>query len=182
MKLTQDEANARLNSGQNAINIIHKQLYADRARGIKLNVPPTIRALIGITANRDGMEETARNFEVSRPLVTAASNGRVISKSTAESREDKEVADRVKSDLKKASAEAIARALSAMQAITPDKLDKCEAKDAAAVANHMASVYDKLSNKQAAISGSGATVIIYSPREKREDEFESIDIEAHVAS
>lgn len=181
MKLTQQEAEARINSGQNAINIVHKQLYADRAKGTALHVPSSVRALIGITANHDGSGETAKNFGVSHTLAIAASHGKVIGNNHRESREDKEVADRVKSDLKRASSEAIARALAAMGSITDDKLAGCSAKDSAQVAAHMASVYDKLSNKQAAISGSGATVIIYAPREKSLDEFESIDIEAHVA-
>lgn len=182
MKITQEQANARLNSGQNAINIIHKQLYADRAKSQNLKIAPDVRSLIGICSNRDGSRETAANFGVSHTLAVAAANGKVFRGNHRESELDPQIADKVQANLKSAKAEAISRALAAMQSITEDKLAECDAKDSAAIANHMASVYDKLTNKQAAISGSGATVIIYSPREKKESEFDSIDIEAHVAS
>jgi len=92
VKLTQDQANARLNDERNAINIIHKQLYADRAKGIKLNVPTTVRALIGITSNHDGAKRTANAFGVSEPLAIAASRGQVVGSSTrGQSRDDLEV-------------------------------------------------------------------------------------------
>lgn len=182
MKLTQDEANARLNSGQNAINIIHKQLYAERQRSNRLKLAPDVRSLIGISANEGNARESAAAFGVSHNLALAASKGRVVGKASRDGEVIESVADNVKKNLKAAKEEAISRALAAMNSITDEKLAKSSAKDSAAVANHMASVYDKLSNKQAAISGSGATVIIYSPREKSLDEFESIDIEAHVAS
>jgi len=181
MKLTREQAEARLNSERNAINIIHKKLYGDRAKGITLNIQPTVRALIGLTANRDGAAEAARTFGVDGHIALAASKGKVFGDNSRQSREDPQLKAVIEADLKQARSTAISRALAAMTALDDESLSKATAKDKAAIARDMASVYDKLSNKAAAISGSGATVIIYSPREKREDEFDTIDVEAHVA-
>jgi len=164
MKLTPEQATERLNSSKNAINIIHKQLYGGRAKGIKLSVPPTIRSLIGITANRDGSREAGKAFGVSSQLALAAGRGQIIGSDYKTSREDKEVKARIESDLKEARAQAISRTLAAMNSINDEDFQGASLRDKAGVARDLAAVYDKLSNKAAAISGSGATVIIYSPR------------------
>ena len=69
---------------------------------------------------------------------------------------------------------AVGKLMSALNLLTPEKMNDASAKDLATIADRMAGVSDKMTPKT--LVNGDRTLIIYAPRTKSEEDYVTIDV------
>jgi hypothetical protein len=190
MRISEAEAIRRLGSSRNLVNLTsspeaHTEAVIDprppsqidhqtikRGRGDAKEVPEFLRDTIGALATMPGHETTrdiAKQFGISHKSVSNYGTGRVGGKPATAERAEK-VADRmgVVKDT------ALTKLMGALNLCTEEKLVDLSAKELGRFANDMSRVITSVS--PAAQTGQQVNFILYSPEQKSEEKYKTIDI------
>lgn len=148
----------------------------ERGRGLhSVQVPEVLRAVIA----SDALENTSRSakgiaraFDVSDSSLSAYKHGAT---STA-SYDNPEAELKTKTNLtrNRIATKARSRLISALNHITPDKLEGAKLRDIAATAQAMSAVIRNI-EPPAADVGNNVNIVLFAPRVKNEDSYEVID-------
>ncbi len=158
--------------------VISQLASPGRASG-DVNVPSSLRAVIGETSALDGRSEgikLASEFGISPSSVSAYKNGAT---STASYNEAKPA---IKNPIARAKARIASRSrnriLHAINAITDEKLDQARAKDLAGIAKNLAGVVSVMESNgiDPSIDTSKPAIIIFAPQIRKEESFDVIDV------
>lgn len=150
---------------------------ASRGRSVgDVNVPESLRSLIGVTSVLEGREaalELGRDFGISPSSVSAYSNGAT---STASYNEPKgQLKGKIDKAKKVISIKARKKLNMALEQITEDKLANAKLKDVASVARDMAVIMKHMDPDDDTPNGNiinnGPTFMIYAPPVKSESEY-----------
>jgi transcriptional regulator with XRE-family HTH domain len=181
MILTREQAEEREKSEDNAINIIHKitgkgqHRSAARTEG-STNRTTAERAMIGLTAKFDTIENTANMFGVSKSSVTAYKKGVTThNKETASEISNQELRVSITEKSDKIAESAVDKLMGALNLIQPELLEKRPVREIASVAVSLANVFDKVrpqTDKPAA-----AQVIIFAPGQRNLEEYNVVEVE-----
>lgn len=141
-----------------------------------VNVPDSLRNVIGQTAITDGRQdavELAKRFGISPSSASAYANG---STSTAsyDDRPNSKVIDGTKLRIQR---RARAKLMLALKGITPEKLEQAKARDLAGIAKDMSAVIQQMepeSDKNKGNTNTGPTFIFYSPQQRKEESFDIV--------
>lgn len=171
MLLDKAELERRLNSGNNILNKLPKRdqstrvpLHITKQNGTK-NIPTPLKIVAGVLAKTEPAKEIAEAFDMSVGSVRRAANS-----------DNKEVSAAVERTTAKIRDMALDKLMQSLGIIDDTTLADCSAKDASQVARNLATVVNQLSPKDQ--HQSGATLIIYAPRQKSEEQYQTIDVQA----
>jgi len=157
--------------------VVYKPLHnGGRTNGAK-EIPPTIRALIGITAHHDTIASTMETFGVSQSTVSASKKGNV-----GVNRHDPDLKDAIDRGVEgetKSIREVALERLAGMfnGVINQQNLDAMKPVEAVRAAKDLATIVEKVTPKQKI--GPTAVFISYVPP-KEEREYPSVDVTAKI--
>ena len=160
----------RIDSPKNILNIlpnVERRPMNGRVIGTKApHIPPMVKKIIGETAHLEGrgsQQSIADAFEVDKSSVSRAKEG------TGELKEDldKEIHDI-----------AVNRIAGMFETcLIPENLAKMDPKDATRAMKDLAKVAGEFGGKKGP-TFNGPTIVIYTPSEHSEDDYDVIDVEA----
>lgn len=159
----------------NSNQIENKVVDINRGRGNKKEVPSEVRELIASEAIAGSSnKELADTFNVSESSVSAYKHG--ATSTASYNNPDEKLEDSNKEVRQRIIGPAQTKLLAAIEAITPTKLEEAKVNVASAVARDMASVIKSMSpnNDVNNLTVNQNRVVIYKPRMKEEDEYETI--------
>ena len=147
----------------------------DRGRGSNVEVPESLRKLIGdesVVSGRQSALELADRFGVSPSSVSAYSHG---ANNTASYDEQPNLSNINGAKLRIAK-KARKRLMISLNALTEEKINSSKAKDIAGVAKDMSAIIKNMEPETPKINGSngGPTFIFYSPQMRSEKVFDTI--------
>jgi carbamate kinase len=164
-------------------NVIEGTIIDKPARGRKegdVNVPDSLRKIIGETSVIDGREEAlklARMFDISPSQVSAYANGATSTASYNSPTQS------IIKHINKSRARAIKKAShvmnGAMSAITQEKLDYADPKDLSTIAKDMSAIIKNLEPPAPPVdpdAGTRPQFVIFAPSFKREEHYETINV------
>lgn len=142
-----------------------------------INVPDSLRRIIGETAVTEGRREALKMgefFGVSPSSVSAYSTG-AVSTSTYDEKPNADVIVKSRDKIRKIASKIT---IKAMRSITDDKLEGTNAKDLSAIAKDMSAVVrnmeEKYNNSGPSNETKGPTFVFYSPQFREEKHFDII--------
>jgi len=151
--ITESDLEIRLNHVNNAA----------KGRTLGANgIPDSLRAVIGFQSHFEGAKEVAQAFNIA-PITAHLAK---------ESRGHEEARKRIQDGLGKVKDLALTRMLVAMGAITPEKIGKMKPLSALRIAEGMAGIIDKTSEKRETPVANN--VVIYAPQVRQENTYEKI--------
>jgi hypothetical protein len=148
----------------------------NRGRGLgNVEVPDSLRKVIGETANLDGRDEAiklAESFGISPSSVSAYTNGSTSTKSYNEQPN----LNHINKAKERISKRARVKLFAALEQITEEKLSGSKAKDLSSIARDLSAVVKEMEPEQPKIAATsdGPKYIIYAPQYKKEEHFEVI--------
>ena len=151
----------------------------DLGRGHSVEVPESLRKIIGETSAIDGRKsamELAEEFGVSPSSVSAYSNG---AKSTASyDSPNKRLSNHINQAKERIAKKAKSRLIAALNEITPAKLADATLRDASAVAKDMAGIIKDMEPKHSMDheSMNAPQFVLYSPRFHKEESYQVITV------
>lgn len=149
-----------------------------KGRGVgNLEVPNSLRKLIGETAINDGRSEAlelAANFNISESSVSAYSKG-ATSTATYDKTPNESHLTSVKERISK---RARIKMMKAMEHITEEKMEVTKALDLSAIAKNMSAIVKNMEEKVDPLADikNGPTFVIYAPQLINESKFDVIDL------
>ena len=144
------------------------------------NVPESLRSIIGETAILEGREEAldlASDFGISASSVSAYAKGATSTKTYNQPSQN--IISHINKSRQKRINKASQIMKSAMNAITPEKLDYADVKDLSGIAKDMSVIIKNLEPKESATQTnnvSGPQFVIYAPQFKSESSFDVIEV------
>jgi predicted transcriptional regulator len=138
-----------------------------------VNVPDSLRKIIGETAITDGREsatELAKSFGISPSSVSAYTNG---SRSTATYDEKPDVKN-IKNAREKVAVRAIHKLNLALSSLTKDKMQMTKARDLAAIAKDMSVVSKNMTGEGDVEGRQTPQILFYAPQFRQESHYETI--------
>lgn len=155
-------------------NAIVVDVNKGRGKG-NVEVPNTLRNLIGTTAIEDGRHEAlelGKSFGISPSSVSAYANG-AVSTSTYDDRPNAPV---ITSSKDRIARKARGRLLMALRHITPEKLQDTKVRDLAGIAKDMAAVSKSMEEIDNPLGkgNTGPTFVFYSPQFRKEEVFDVV--------
>lgn len=154
--------------------LIEKVVDIQRGRGNTSEVPEPLRALIA-TESLSGAQTKllAETFGVSEHSVKAYAHGATSLRTY--NKPDPALTKAIENHREQIIGPATSRLLAAINAITEEKLDKAKVRDVAGVASSMSQVIKNMTPDSNGITNN-QQVIIYKPRMRAEDEYETIEV------
>ena len=156
-------------------NILHR-LTPKKGRTPGKTIPLTEQILIGVTARLEGTTKAARDFGVTTTTADGYMDG-----STQQGKKNPEPKPELKSALdavlERAKSGAADRILKAVDSITDKGITKLGDEKpllAAELAVKMATVVEKLSDKDRTVSDNRVQIVVYGPEERSEDRYETM--------
>lgn len=147
-----------------------------RGKG-NIQVPESLRKIIGETNVLDGRQEAltiAKEFGVSPSSVSAYANG---ANSTASYRNPTDIKSFIDKSRKRIQNKARSKLFMALEQITEEKLAEAKLRDVSGVARDMSSIIrDTEPKTENGISINGSKVIVYRPRMREEEDYETIAV------
>lgn len=179
--VSDDDFQRELGKHPEATSPTIKPLHNGGRNNGDINVPESLRKVLGETAQTEGRRAAlnlAMQLGISESSVAAYSNG---ANSTAEygAPKSSDLRTHVKSAQQRIAAKARTKLSHTLNAITPEKLQSAKLRDLAGVATAMASVVKTMeptTQVEDEDSVKRATVVIFAPRVRREEEYETITI------
>ena len=184
MEISNEDAEALLSNPRNGGPLFSRSIISEKevtyeplhkgTRNGGREVPPLMRELIGVSAHRDTLANTAGAFDVSVSTVAQAKKGNV-----GVSRHDPDLAGRIQTQVgkdAKAVKDLALERLAGMfaSAITQEKLDAIpKVREAVTVARELAGIASSLTEKK---EGGNVAVFIQYPRIKDEKEYDAVDL------
>lgn len=143
-----------------------------------LEVPETIRKIIGECALEDGSKETistlAKSLDISPSQVSAYKHGATSTASYNESNQElKAHTDTIRDRI---SRRALSRVSLAISSLTKDKIDSAKARDIAGIAKDMSAVVKNLEQESEETNRKNVNYIIFAPRQRSEESFDVIHV------
>lgn len=137
-------------------------------------IPENIRATMGAFSIMSGIENTAKSFKVNRRVVQDAKFGTV----TGQNSPSESLVDKIDSILKPARQIAIDRLEQSLKWMTEDKLQELDAVKLSKVASNISSVVKNLQTPELQNDNrSQAQVLIYSPEQKKQNDYPVIEVQ-----
>lgn len=186
MILNELEADTRLSSPDNLINIIVNKPNTNLKQEGDTSIPPLVRKLIGVIANRseETQSEIANTFGVSQPTVSGASRGLVgeridrdLALATREARTSN--AKEVKEKTEEAHELALDSLVSSLNHLNPKLQNIHDPKVLSRVASDMAKITANLaSSKRINEAGvvNNTQVVLFGVQQRKESAYETIDV------
>jgi hypothetical protein len=181
MFLTNEQANARLNSEKNLALRFAKDpdVQADVQTGNTITekvIPLSGKNRINLTKDeRTNIAIATRTGAKTQTEVARASNLQLLTVNNIHSGKTKGIDEaRVKEVTDSVRDQALDRLMASLGLLTDDKLSGCSAKDLSVVASNMGRVFDKIRDKVE--TPDNINFIIYSPELKQERAYDVIDI------
>lgn len=160
-----------------SIPIVQPQIVdINRGRGNgNVNVPDSVRKVIGETAVSDGRQEAvqlAKNFGISPASASAYAHG-ATSTASYDEQPNKSIINSAKERIARSARSKLRQALSAL---TPDKLQDTKAVDLSTIAKNMAGVVKQMEpeSKGPGEGQSNTQFIIYAPQFRKEEHFDVV--------
>ena len=144
-----------------------------------LNVPDSLRRIIGETAIEDGRQdalELAESFGISASSVSAYTNGATSTKSY--NKPNEELISSMNDKRLRIANKAQKKLMMTLKHLTSDKLEGADAREISGVAKDMASVYDKMQPKADPRDSVQVQFVLYQPEMKRINDYKIIDVES----
>lgn len=141
-----------------------------------VNVPNSLRNIIGDTAVTDGRQEAialAKSFGISPSSVSAYSNG-ATSTASMDRTPNSPVINKAKIRVQSRARKTL---MAALDGITPDKLAESKARDLAGIAKDMATIYKSMEPEDTESSKAGQQLpqfVVYAPTFRDERSFDTI--------
>lgn len=172
MFITEQQASQRLGNPENiASNNSPVRPLHNGGRNVgDKNVPSFIRELAGAAAHVDTSKNVAAAFDVSQSQVNQYKIG-----NTSPKHHDPALKSAVDSQVTKARDLALDKLMLSLGLLTPDKLEKVNARDASTIAANMARIVEKTTPQQS--QGPNLQIIFYAPNVKQEKDYEVITVE-----
>lgn len=151
-------------------------IQIDKGRGLgNVNVPESLRKVIGETSVIDGREEAvklAKEFGISPSSVSAYSVGATSTQTYADQPNRTHI-DQAKDRISKKARHKLMQALSG---ITKEKLGEANARTLAGIAKDMSAVVKNMEpdTPQGSKTSDGPTFVIYAPQYRKEEHFEVV--------
>lgn len=175
--ITEEELQKRLENPDNLCNreeiivqVEHKRLRDSGRREGDKNIPETVKELAGVLAHVDTLKNVGESLGISTSQVHQFKNGR-----NSQHVPNEELKDKIDERLGTVKDLALDRLVNSLNVITPEKLEKIKVVNAASIAQRMASVVEKVSEKKNDVGN--VIFQIYAPRMREEKEFEVIEVE-----
>lgn len=154
---------------------IIQEINRGRGEG-NIEVPNGLRKIIGdesVTQGRASALELANNFGISPSSVSAYAQG-AHSTSSIDTKPD--ISGIITAKLRIAK-KARNRLVTALNAITPDKISEAKVKDIAGVAKDMSAIIKNMEPESGRnVSENGPTFIFYSPQFRKEEHFDVVQV------
>ena len=159
------------------LNEVHPCEVIDikRGRGAKVETPESLRKVISECAiDGEPVQEIAKSFDISPSSISAYKHS--ATSTASYHNPDKELAQHNSDVRTKITKRATTRIMQAMKHITEDKLRDAKLKDVSSVAKDMSAIVKNISpDANGGITINKPQYIIYSPRIRKEDEFEVVE-------
>lgn len=148
----------------------------EKGRGKNSEVPEVVREIVGelATESPSSVESISQKFGVSKSSISAYKNGATSTSSYHSP--DTKLAEHINGVRTRLAERAQRRLKSALDAITADKIQAARLRDVSSLAKDMASVIEKMTPIQTNQQNNQVNFVFYSPRERKEDSFEVIDV------
>jgi predicted transcriptional regulator len=176
----------RLNSSSKVNSVVKQEVVIEDipSKGRNdgdVNVPESLRKVIGATHATEGREaalQLANMFGISDSSVSAYANGSTSTKSYHNP--VKNLREHINKRKERVSKRAFGKMNDALQAINPDKLSDCNARELASVAKDMSVIIKNMEPPPAPINegdGNKPQFIIFAPQFKKEEHYETITVD-----
>jgi hypothetical protein len=179
---TVQESDERLSREDNlAVQVRVEPLHKGGRKSGDANLSPMMRTIIGAAAKLDGPAAASKTFNVSDRQASNLALGRktrdeAINPNAAA--EVVEVAEKAKSVNEQVKEKAGSRLASLFDGpISAENISTLKPREAISAAKDLATVIDRVSPKEREF-GTGVQFVIFAPRQKEEDEYETIDVTA----
>lgn len=186
MILNELEADTRLSSPDNLVNIIHKEMFTGGKTKGSTDIPPLVRKLIGVIANKsnESQYDIADTFGITQPVVSSASRGLVgpnkldrdLALATREARTSN--AKEVKEKTEEAHELALDSLVSSLNHLNPKLQNIHDPKVLSRVASDMAKITANLaSSKRINEAGvvNNTQVVLFGVQQRKESAYETIE-------
>lgn len=178
MLLTDEQLKDRHDSPDNLKNILHKITgkgqhgLQSRGNGVK-NLDNPERALIALTSKFDTIENTAKAFGVSTASVNAYRDGKTsLNPNTRSDESSQELKELIENKANKISETALDKLVEALDEV--DVSDPKKALTLTTVSKNLADIHDKVKTNRG--NGSGIKVTVFSPNQRKMDDYEVIEV------
>lgn len=175
--LSATSVDARLNSPANLVNrlAVYRPLHQHKVNG-RVDLPPLLRTIIGAAANvsEDTQKSLGDTFGVDQSTVSNAKHGKVNGKGNGD------LAVKIAQSVDKVKEKAYDRLVSLFENnISEENLATLKTREAISAAKDIAAVIDRISPKSGD-NGNKIAFVVYAPRIRGEQEYESIEVASHV--
>jgi len=178
--VSDDELNNEIDSLTKTVKIVEKPHKGRASDGTSVNVPDSLRKIIGETSVIEGRQEAlglAELFNISPSSVSAYANGSTSTKSYQEP--SKSILTHINRSRERAIKKAHKTLNTALDEITPNKLEDVKARELAGIAKDMSAIIKNLEPEVPTVDegAKGPQFVIFAPQFVKEERFDTITVD-----